>query len=69
MNTDNHGKVGEALYIKLTADKFPYKSVNGKAVVDGDIFTNLRNSAVPIHIDNNTQGEYECVCEFGTEVH
>jgi len=69
MSTDNHGKVGKALYLKFTVDKFFYKSVNGEEVTDGDIYNNLPNAAVPIHIDNNTQGEYECICEFGTEVH
>ena len=48
--------------------KFPYKTVNGKEIQDGDIL-NLENALVPIHINNSTQGEYECVCEFGTEIH
>lgn len=69
MNTDNHGKVGKALYLKFTVDKFFYSKVNDKEVKDGDIFNNLPNSAVPIHIDNTTQGNYECVCEYGTEIH
>jgi len=68
MNKDNHGKVGKALYIKYSRNKFPYKSVNGKEVKDGDIF-DLDNALIPIHIDDTTQGEYECVCEFGTEIY
>ena len=70
MNSNNHGKVGRALYLKFTLEKFPYKKINGAKVKDGDIFNDLDGrNAVPIHIDNTTQGEYECVCEFGTEIH
>jgi len=68
LNKDNYGKVGKALYLKYAVDKFPLKTVNGKEVKDGDIY-NLENALAPIHIDNTTQGEYECVCEFGTEIH
>jgi hypothetical protein len=64
----NHGQVGKALYLKFTVNKFFYKSIDGKEIKDGDIL-NIENSLIPIHIDNKTQGEYECVCEFGTEIH
>jgi len=68
IEASNHGKVGKALYIKYTVDKFPLKIVDGKEVKDGDVFPNLPNAIIPVYIDNTTQGEYECVCEFGTEI-
>jgi hypothetical protein len=63
---NNHGKVGEALYLKFTPEEF-YKLSNEKHE-HGEIFEHC-NAAVPIHIDEKTEGNYECVCEFGTEVH
>ena len=70
----NHGQVGEALYLKYTSEKLPLK-VKNKQFKHGDIlsveylnkFTGL-SSSVPIHIDDNTKGKYECVCEFGIEI-
>lgn len=77
IDKSNHGKVGEALYIKFTTDKFNQCFLLPQDIKDGDIYS-LEEvskkfkgiiSSVPIHIDNTTQGEYECVCEFGTEIH
>ena len=76
IDTSNHGKVGKALYIKYTVDKFNEHFSEPQDIKDGDVFTpeELENkffrvsSIIPIHIDNTTQGEYECVCEFGTEI-
>jgi hypothetical protein len=72
--SDNHGQVGEALYIKYTSDKLPFR-VKGKTFEHGDVLSvDYLNSlsgmctSVPIHIDDNTQGNYECVCQFGTEI-
>lgn len=78
---DNHGKVGECLYIRFTVDKFKEQAGNRIVseigeVQDGDVYdidylNNLGgiSTSVPIHIDNDTQGNYEAVCEFGVEVH
>lgn len=73
----NHGKVGEALYLKFTVDKFNQCFKDPQNIKDGDIFSveecdkrfNGFYAFIPIHIDNTTQGNYECVCEFGTEIH
>lgn len=68
----NHGKVGKALYVKFTPEKL-LERMKGD-FKHGDIlnieYLQTKNvwSSVPIHIDENTQGEYECVCEFGTEI-
>lgn len=71
----NHGQVGKTLYMKFTSEKFKSKIKNGE-FKHGDILSieDLNNmpgisSSISIHIDDNTQGNYECVCEFGTEVY
>ena len=71
---NNHGKVGEALYLKFTPQKLSFR-IKNKQFKHGDILSTeyLNNlpgmgSLIPIHIDDNTQGNYECVCEFGTEI-
>lgn len=69
IDKSNHGKLGKALYLKFTVDKFPYKKVDGSLVKDGDVYNNLDNASVPVHIDDTTKGNYECVCEFGVEIH
>jgi hypothetical protein len=79
IDKSNHGQVGVALYIKFTAMKF--LSITSKAraedVYDGQVFYPEDkilieygiSSSVPIYIDNNTQGDYEVVCDHGVEVH
>ena len=71
----NHSQVGKALYLKYTTEKFPIKVDDDREFKHGDILSveylnniNGVTSLIPIHIDDNTQGNYECVCEFGTEI-
>ncbi len=69
----NHGQVGEALCIKITQDKF--EKLTGKRMPNGafihvDEFNKKYGvSTVPFQIDNEAQGDYECVCVYGVEVH
>jgi hypothetical protein len=65
-HTENHGKVGEALYLKFTPEVF-YKLSKEKHE-NGEIFDH-QNASVPVHIDKDTQGDWECVCENGVEIH
>ncbi len=65
IDKSNHAKVGGALYLKLTPEKF--KEVSGRDLELG--VHNIEESSVPIHIVEYTEGDYECVCEFGTEIH
>lgn len=70
---NNHGKVGEALYLKFTPEKF--KELSGGEHKHGEILSSEQSwklygaTGIPVHIDKDTKGNYECVCEFGTEVH
>jgi hypothetical protein len=72
---NNHGKVGEALYLKYTLENFNKSFKNNVNYEDKtELSINELSkyglwSAVPVLIDKNTQGNYECVCEFGVEVH
>lgn len=61
---NNHGKVGEALYLKYSPQKF--FELSNEQYKDGEV---IRDRTVPIYIDINTQGNYECVCEYGIEIH
>jgi hypothetical protein len=73
IDKSNHTKVGKALYLKFTSETFreisgyTHKS-NGEKIEVGDIL-NIQESSIPIHIMDKIQGDYECVCEFGTEIH
>ncbi|WP_029191688.1 hypothetical protein [Paenibacillus elgii] len=70
---NNHGQVGEALYVKYssnqwfkeTGDKYPH----GYVITPEEFGEKYGVSVVSIHIDDTTQGRYECVCEFGVEVY
>ena len=71
---NNHGKVGKALYLKYTSEKLPFR-VKDRQFKHGDILSmdylnkiSGVSASVPIHIDDNTKGKYECVCEFGIEI-
>ena len=71
----NHGKVGEALFLKFTVDRLKqmgfdkhFKLHDGQTLSIEEL-GKIGTFAVPIHIDNNTRGNYECVCELGTEIH
>lgn len=71
---NNHGEVGEALYVKMTKEKF--EKMLGKStpfennqILTEEILDQYGISSIPVHLDENTQGEYECVCEFGVEIH
>lgn len=64
---NNHGKVGEALYLKFTPMQF--YNLTGKMYKHGTILNEEINASVPIHIDETTKGNYECICEFGVEVY
>lgn len=73
----NHGKVGHALYIKFTVDKFNSRFKEPQDIKDGDYYTVKEaekkfkglNTCVPIKIDNTTKGNYECGCWIGIEIH
>lgn len=66
---NNHGQVGEALYLKYSSNKF--KGTKHGDILSVEYLNNCRGvcASVPIHIDDSTEGNYECVCEFGTEIH
>lgn len=72
IDKSNHTKVGKALYLKFTPEKFTKisrcESISGQPWEVGKVY-NLEECSVPIHIVQSTQGDYECVCEFGTEIH
>lgn len=69
----NHGKVGNVLYVKYSPQKF--FELSGDLYEDGYVISveefNSKYGAAscPIHIDSNTQGNYEVVCEYGVELH
>ena len=65
IDKSNYTKVGEALYLKFTSEKF--QKISGKSFGIG--IYEIEESSVPIYIVESTQGDYECVCEFGTEIH
>jgi hypothetical protein len=65
IDTSNYGQVGKALYFRFTSDKF--KKLSGKVLELG--VYEIEENSVPIHIVESTQSDYECVCEFGTEIH
>lgn len=71
----NHGKVGEALKVKMTLEKFNEVSGNKNQFPNLTEFTieELRKyrcyAGVPLIIDESTQGDYEVICENGAEVH
>ncbi|MCR8994721.1 hypothetical protein [Brevibacillus laterosporus] len=76
IDKSNHGKVGYPLYVKFTVDAFiSLSKANPEDVYDGKVFSaeemmkKYHCSSVPVHIDNTTKGDYEVVCEFGTEIH
>lgn len=64
---------GEVQYIKYTSETFEKltkdKLSNGSVVSVDEFNQKYGGTSVPIHIDDSTQGNYECVCEFGIEVH
>ncbi|MGZ9868228.1 hypothetical protein ACU3L3_07375 [Priestia endophytica] len=73
----NHGRVGNPILIKMTKEQLK-EWAGGKSVdvKHGDVLDTCTleellkcSSSVPILIDENTQGNYEVVCEYGTEVH
>jgi len=72
---DNHGKVGEVLHIKMTLEKLNSLierniDIPDKTKLSIEELNKLNVSAgVPLIIDENTKGNYEAVCEYGTEVH
>jgi hypothetical protein len=78
MAENNYGKVGEALYIKFTPEGFQERLTNKFDFIDGQILSvdeinsgkygNI-SASVPVHISNDTQGDYDVVCEYGTEVY
>jgi hypothetical protein len=79
IDKSNYGKVGDALYVKMTEKTFSDKASRGFHLIkDMTVFTPEQiNSGffgaiatgIPICIDNNTQGDYEVVCEYGIEIH
>lgn len=73
---ENHGKVGKVLYIKMTLAEFNRVSKNNITIPNKTTISieELEGkygavTAVPIMIDEETQGDYEAVCENGTEIH
>ncbi|MFB5758978.1 hypothetical protein [Paenibacillus medicaginis] len=71
---NNHGQVGEALYLKFTSEKMQercpnYKFENGQ-FLNAEELNKMPGviAGVGVQIDDDTQGEYECVCEYGTEI-
>jgi len=72
IDKSNHTKVGKASFLKFTPEKFKnmfrVATVDGKSIEIGDVY-NLELCSVPVHILENVQGDYEVVCEFGTEIH
>lgn len=71
----NHGKVGKSLYLKFTSERWFEQTGDNcphGTIISMDEFNKnhgYRIAKIPIHIDNTTQGTYECVCEDGTEVY
>lgn len=72
IDKSNHTKVGKALYLRFSPDSWVRTSckndVFGEPIEVGRIYKPVECS-VPIHIVGVVQGDYECVCEFGTEIH
>lgn len=73
---DNHGKVGEVLYIKMTPENFDDLFKNREITLDKTTLSveKLEGdygvvSPIPIMVDEETQGDYEFVCENGIEIH
>ena len=73
----NHQKVGEALKVKLTPQSFKSKrwADTDIDVQNGTEFSIEQlmeqfdlNIAVPIVIDEEAVGDYDVICEYGTEV-
>lgn len=75
MTTENHGKVGEALYVKMTLDAFNTKAgadinVPNLTQLEPEQIAQYRvTTTVPIVIDESTKGNYEVVCEHGVEIY
>ena len=74
-NKENHGKVGDALHVKMTIEKFNSVSKNNNTIPNKTVLSTEElekfgaSSCVPFVIDEDTQGDYEVVCENDIEVH
>jgi hypothetical protein len=67
----NHGQVGDALYIRMTAETI-YRITGIKCPkTDKDtlILEALKGCAVPFICVKETNSDYEVVCEDGIEYH
>jgi hypothetical protein len=72
--SSNHGQVGKVLHITFKPDTEDFKKFGFQ---DGQVFTAEEFNAggygaqvgVPIHFLSSTVGDYDVVCEYGTEVH
>lgn len=70
----NHEKVGEALFVKMTLEKFN-KYFNRQVVVKEKTEIGIEelgrygiSAGVPFIIDEDTIGDYDVICENGVEV-
>lgn len=71
IDKSNHGQIGRALYLRFTPEKFKeiFKYyVNNEDINIGDTIE-IEECSIPIYIVDSILGDYECVCEFGIEVH
>jgi hypothetical protein len=68
---NNIGKVGKALYLKMRSGDLPSKrNIKHGDVLNVEQLSSMGiTSLVDIHVDDYTLGDYECVCENGTEIH
>lgn len=71
----NHGKVGKALYIKMTKEKFEDRlgrksDLCANQLVSEEVLEGFGiSSDIPFYLNENTKGEYEVICENGVEVY
>lgn len=73
--TQNHGKVGQVLYMTMTPSKFSSlfdvdeQLKDGAVLYHSDLSKYGIKSEIPLKLDNASKGDYSLVCENGTEVH
>ena len=69
IDKNNHGQEGQALYLRFTPEKIRELYTYYEDVVEVGDTIELEECSIPIYIVDSILGDYECVCENGTEVH
>lgn len=70
---NNHGKVGKALYVRMTKENFEERlnkqiPLETKQLNPDELGFYGVASSIPVHISDDVEGNYEVVCEQGIEI-